>query len=150
MQVLILIRKLYVNESRIQFYLKEKVIKSEYLMFEICKLLEQNNISYYQITYKAVITATRPMKEECVNEIYSFEILSSTEWNYPLSFSPNTFFDISETLDLKIRAMKEYQSELCIYPHPRSLKGIKLNAKYQGMRVGKKYVEAFKSIRIIK
>lgn len=104
----------------------------------------------HQITYKAVITATRPMKEECVKEIYSFEILSSTEWNYPLSFSPNTFFDISETLDLKISAMKEYQSELCIYPHPRSLKGIKLNAKYQGMRVGKKYVEAFKSIRIIK
>lgn len=104
----------------------------------------------HQITYKAVITATRPMKDESVKEIYSFEILSSTEWNYPLGFSPNTFFDIGETLDLKIRAMKEYQSELCIYPHPRSLKGIKLNAEYQGMRVGKKYVEAFKSIRIIK
>lgn len=104
----------------------------------------------HQITYKAVITAIRPMKDESVKEIYSFEILSSTEWNYPLSFSPNTFFDIDETLDCKIRAMQEYQSELCIYPHPRSLKGIKLNAKYHGMRVGKKYVEAFKSIRIIK
>ncbi|RXJ95532.1 GlcNAc-PI de-N-acetylase [Arcobacter sp. AHV-9/2010] len=104
----------------------------------------------HQITYKAVITATRPMEDECVKEIYSFEILSSTEWNYPLSFSPDTFFDISDTLDLKIKAMKEYTSELCEYPHPRSLEGIKLNAKYQGMRVGKKYVEAFKSVRIIK
>jgi len=104
----------------------------------------------HQIAYKAVITATRPMGNEYVKEIYSFEILSSTEWNYPLSFSPDTFFDISDTLDLKIDSMKEYKSELCDYPHPRSLEGIELNAKYQGMRVGKKYVEAFKTIRCIK
>jgi hypothetical protein len=57
------------------------------------------------------------MEDECVKEIYSFEILSSTEWNYP---------------------------------HPRSLEGINLNAKYQGMRIGKKYVEAFKSVRVLK
>lgn len=104
----------------------------------------------HQITYKAVITATRPMEDECVKEIYSFEILSSTEWNYPLSFSPDTYYDISETIDLKINAMKKYISELCEYPHPRSIEGIELNAKYQGMRIGKRYVEAFKSVRVIK
>jgi len=104
----------------------------------------------HQITYKAVITATRPMQDECVKEIYSFEILSSTEWNYPLSFSADTYYDISTTLDLKIQSMKEYTSELCEFPHPRSLEGIELNAKYQGMRVGKKYVEVFKSIRVLK
>jgi LmbE family N-acetylglucosaminyl deacetylase len=104
----------------------------------------------HQITYKAVITATRPMEDEVTKEIYSFEILSSTEWNYPLSFSPDTYFNIESTLDLKIAAMKEYESELCQYPHPRSFEGIELNAKYQGMRVGKKYVEAFKSIRVVR
>jgi len=46
--------------------------------------------------------------------------------------------------------MREYTSELCAYPHPRSLDGIELNAKYQGMRIGKKYVEAFESVRVIK
>ena len=104
----------------------------------------------HRITYQAVLTATRPMKDESVKEIYSFEILSSTEWNYPLSFSPDTFFDISDTINLKLEAMKKYNSELCEYPHPRSLEGIELNAKYQGMRVGKKYVESFKSIRAIR
>lgn len=104
----------------------------------------------HQLTYKAVITATRPMSNELVKEIYSFEVLSSTEWNYPLSFSPDTFFDISDTLNLKIDAMKEYSSELCEYPHPRSLEGIELNAKYNGQRVGRKYIEAFKSVRVIK
>jgi len=104
----------------------------------------------HQLTYKAVITATRPMEGECVKEIYSFEILSSTEWNYPLSFSPDTFYDISDTLSLKLKAMQAYKSELCQYPHPRSLEGIELNAKYYGMRTGKKAVEAFKSVRVFK
>lgn len=104
----------------------------------------------HQITYNAVITATRPMKNESVKEIYSFEILSSTEWNYPLLFSPDIFFSIDDTIDLKLQAMKEYESELCQYPHPRSLEGIALSAKYQGMRVGKTYVESFKVVRIIK
>ena len=90
------------------------------------------------------------MQSECVKEIYSFEILSSTEWNFPISFSPDTYYDISDTLNLKIKAMEEYISELCEYPHPRSLEGIALNAKFQGMRVGKKAVEAFKCVRIIK
>ncbi|MBL0720965.1 MAG: PIG-L family deacetylase [Sulfurovum sp.] len=104
----------------------------------------------HRITYQAVLTATRAMEDECVKEIYSFEILSSTEWNYPLSFAPDIFFDISDTLDLKLDAMREYQSELCEYPHPQSLEGIELNAKYNGMRVGKKYVEAFKSVRVVR
>lgn len=104
----------------------------------------------HSLTYKAVLTATRPLEEECVKEIYSFEILSSTEWNYPLSFSPDFFVDISETIDLKLEAMNQYSSELREFPHPRSLEGIKLIAKYHGMRIGRKYVEAFKTIRVIK
>ncbi len=66
-----------------------------------------------------------------------------------MPFLPDTFFDIEDTLNLKIDAIKEYKSELCIHPHPRSIEGIELNAKYNGMRVGKKYVEAFKSVRVI-
>jgi LmbE family N-acetylglucosaminyl deacetylase len=104
----------------------------------------------HRLTYQAVLTATRPMQNECVKEIYSFEVLSSTEWNYPNSFSPDTYFDISDTIELKLKAMKKYASELCEYPHPRSLEGIDLNAKYQGMRVGKEYVEAFESVRVLK
>ena len=104
----------------------------------------------HRLTYQAVITATRPMADECVKEIYSFEILSSTEWNYPLSFSPDTYFDISDTIESKITAMQAYISELREYPHPRSLEGIRLNARYRGMQVGKEYVEAFKSVRVVR
>ncbi len=104
----------------------------------------------HQITYKAVITATRPIKGETVKEIFSFEIPSSTEWNYPLSFSPNVFYDISEIIDVKLMALEEYKTELREYPHPRSLEGVKLIAKNWGMKVGLNYAEAFKVVRIVK
>lgn len=104
----------------------------------------------HQITYKAVITAARPLKEDSVKEIYSFEIPSSTEWAYPVKFSPDIFFDISENIKDKIKAMKKYKSELKIYPHPRSLEAIEIIAKSWGLKVGLNYAEAFEAIRIIK
>ena len=104
----------------------------------------------HKITYQAVITATRPLPDETVKEIYSFEILSSTEWGYPLNFSPNVFFDIAETIDLKLKAMAKYKTELREFPHPRSLESIRLNAQLWGMKAGLKYAEAFKVVRMIK
>jgi len=107
----------------------------------------------HQITYKAVITATRPMSNETVKEIYSFEVPSSTEWggfdknNY---FIPNVFVDVSETIDTKINAMAQYKSELRKYPHPRSLEYLKDLAKINGAKVGIKYSENFYLVRALK
>lgn len=104
----------------------------------------------HRICYNAVVTATRPLITETVKELYSFEVLSSTEWNYPLSFSPDTFFEINKTIKDKINAIKAYKSELMEYPHPRSVRSIELNAEYWGVRTSLKYAEAFKTIRIIR
>lgn len=103
----------------------------------------------HTVTYRAVMTATRPMKGECVKEIYSFEVMSSTEWRYPITFSPNVFFDVTKTLNAKVKAMDAYKSELREFPHPRSLKGIELCAANWGMKLGVKYAEAFQCIRSI-
>lgn len=126
--------------DQIKNYIKPEIIFTHYK--------HDLNIDH-QITFNAVLTATRPMKEECVKEIYSFEVLSSTEWNYPLTFSPNTFFEIKDTLELKKEAMKVYSNELRDFPHPRSLKGIELNAENWGMKVGLNYAEPFILVRKI-
>ena len=110
---------------------------------------EDTNIDH-RIVYNAVLAATRPMVNEPVKEIYSFEVLSSTEWRYPLKFSPDLFFDVSETIDTKIKAMAAYQSELRDFPHPRSLEFIEMNAKNWGVKTGLSYAEAFKTVRCIK
>lgn len=102
----------------------------------------------HRVTYRAVLTASRPQVGETVKEIYSFEVLSSTEWNFPLTFSPDCFFDITGTIDTKVKAMEKYPGELRDYPHPRSLKGIRLNAEFWGMKTGMPFAEAFKTVRI--
>ena len=104
----------------------------------------------HQITYKAVITATRPMTGETAKEIYSFEVLSSTEWAYPTTFSPDVFYDISKMINTKLIALSSYKSELRKSNHPRSLGGVWNNASLWGQKVGVGYAEAFKCIRIIK
>ena len=66
----------------------------------------------HQITYRAVLTATRPLVDEVVKQIYSFFVPSSTEWNFPQTFSPDVYVDIRSTLRDKLKAMELYQSEL--------------------------------------
>lgn len=104
----------------------------------------------HQLTHKAVLTATRPMKDEIVKTVYSMEIPSSTEWNAyskDTIFVPNVFFNIENTIDLKVEAMKFYESELREYPHPRSLKFIKDLANVNGVKVGLNYSENFMLVR---
>ncbi len=104
----------------------------------------------HQITHQAVLTATRPMNDECVKTIYSMEVPSSTEWNSfsaQTAFIPNVFFEVEDTIDLKIEAMAKYKSELREYPHPRSLQHLKELAKANGTKVGLNYSENFMLIR---
>lgn len=107
----------------------------------------------HQITAQAVVTATRPISTgHIVNEIYAFETLSATEWNFSncVPFTPNVFIDVSETFSDKLKAMQCYKSELCEAPHPRSLDIMDAVAKKMGSVVGKKYAEALMVVRIIK
>lgn len=107
----------------------------------------------HQYTARAVLTATRPIGDYSVNEIYAFETLSSTEWNFDYSaqpaFSPNVFVDITDFYDRKVEAMKCYISELCNFPHPRSIEGMDVLSKTRGMAAGMERAEAFMLVRRI-
>ena len=106
----------------------------------------------HRIANKAVLTAARPVGSCGVKEIYAFETVSSTEWNFgnrQLCFYPNVYVDIEKYFDLKCKAMKSYESELCEFPHPRSLEMLEILAKKWGSTVGKQYVEGFEMVRMI-
>lgn len=126
----------------------EKYVKQikPYLLFT--HSIHDLNIDH-QRTHQAVLTATRPLSDVPVREIYAFETLSSTEWNYPVQFRPDTFVNIKTTLEQKLAAMAAYTGELREYPHPRSLKGLQQNAEVWGMKTGGGCVEAFETVRRI-
>ncbi len=100
----------------------------------------------HEILFDAVLVATRPT-EACIEAVYAFDTASSTEWAYPRSFIPDTWIDISTTIDLKLKAMECYESELRPYPHPRSLRGLEYKARAWGNQSCMDAAEVFMTVR---
>lgn len=99
---------------------------------------------------RAVLMATRPMVDQSVKEIATFEIPSSTEWafgQFKSPFCPNIFVDIKATLSTKIEALKQYRTEVRDFPHPRSPEALQALAQYRGSTVGLEAAEAFALVR---
>ncbi|KHM52667.1 GlcNAc-PI de-N-acetylase [Anaerovibrio lipolyticus] len=106
----------------------------------------------HMITYKAVVTACRPLPGNTVKELYFFETLSSTEWQIPTAdkiFTPQVYVDVEKYMDKKIEALHLYESEMREYPHSRSYEAVEILAKYRGFTVGKHFAEAFELGRYI-
>ena len=107
----------------------------------------------HQRTFEAIITTCRPMQDENVKIIITFETPSGTEWRSPTDprhFLPNLFFSVSENdVDSKIKGMESYEFERRNYPHPRSPEALKIQAQRWGVVVGTNYAEAFCLIRSI-
>jgi N-acetylglucosamine malate deacetylase 1 len=108
----------------------------------------------HRAIFEATLVATRSFTYPFIQQVFSFEVLSSTE-QAPASlpgwqFAPNYFVDINDTLKRKIRGMACYKSEFNGFPFPRSEKGIRTLAHYRGMQCGKEAAEAFEVIKIIR
>jgi len=103
----------------------------------------------HQLTHRAVLTACRPTPACAVREIYSFEVLSATEWNTAgcEPFSPNVFIDISQYLTIKQQAIEAYHLETRPAPHTRSIENILRLAEFRGNTVGVEAAEAFSLVR---
>ena len=93
-----------------------------------------------------MLVATRPV-ERSIEAVYAFDTASSTEWGYPRSFVPDTWVDISSTLEHKIAAMACYESEVRPYPHPRSLEALRHRARAWGNQHCLEAAEVFMTVR---
>lgn len=105
------------------------------------------------IVHRAVLTATRPGAGQCVQEIYSFEVPSSTEWAFQQltpPFKPNVFVDVTRSLDAKLAAMASYETEARKFPHPRSPEALRAIAMRWGSVAGCSAAEAFEMVRSVR
>lgn len=101
------------------------------------------------LTYKAVETACRPTGKKNPKEIYTFEIVCSSNWTFESNFQPNTFVDISDYWEKKLGAWHRYTGETRPFPFPRSDVGLETLSQFRGMSVGLRKVEAFQLVRKI-
>ena len=133
-----------------------KIVEKEKKSFDPSVIITHHsgdlNIDH-QLTFQAVITATRPMENEGVKAILTFETPSGTEWQAstdPRTFKPNFFVELSEeNIQAKMKGMECYEFEKRPYPHPRSPDALRVLAEYRGISVGLKMAEAFEIIRWI-
>ncbi len=103
----------------------------------------------HQITFRAVMTAVRPMEGSPVRALYAYEVASSTEWafgKFEPVFRPARFVDIEGFVEKKIEAMAAYEAESRPVPHPRSPEVLRAMAVVRGSAAGLKAAEAFEVI----
>lgn len=107
----------------------------------------------HKVIFDAALVAARPVGNYSVKEIYSYETLSETEWAHPYAseiFYPTVFesLDVSD-FELKLKAMRCYDSQLRDFPASRSIESLEALAKYRGCTVQVNRAEAFMLIRKI-
>ncbi len=99
------------------------------------------------IVHDAVVTACRPIPQKQIpHTLLFFEVQSCTEWQTPGSaapFVPGWFVDISGTIKRKLEALRAYETEMCPWPHARSIKAVEHLARWRGSNIGVKAAEAF-------
>jgi N-acetylglucosamine malate deacetylase 1 len=102
--------------------------------------------------YHSFSVAWRPVTEEGrnVREVYCYETLSETHWNFPYvepGFLPNVWVDVSDYLETKIRAMACFKSQIMPHPGPRSLEAVRSLARWRGSQMGMEAAESFVMVR---
>jgi len=103
----------------------------------------------HRLVFDSTLVAVRPVPGAIVKKLYTYEVPSSTEWS-ALSerwFIPNTYINISGTIDKKLAAVRAYASELRTYPHPRSERAVRLYHQQRGLYCGLEWAEAFNLLR---
>ncbi len=78
-----------------------------------------------------------------IEKVYSYEILSETNFNFKNSFKPNHFENISNQMNMKIKILKIFKSEIKKHPFPRSLDSVISLAKLRGSQSNYKFAESF-------
>ena len=123
----------------------ERVIRAVHPRVVYCQHGGDVNRDHH-LLFQAALVATRPL-ERSIESVYAFETASSTEWGHPRTFTPDTWVDISQTLERKLAAMACYVSELRDYPHPRSLEALEHRAHAFGNQVCLEAAEVFMTLR---
>ena len=101
------------------------------------------------VLFDSVAVATRPVPGQTVRRLLTYAPTSSTEWT-PAAvnwFVPNWFVDVSRTIERKVAAFAQYETEQRDYPHPRSERAIRATAEFYGASCGCDHAEPFVVVR---
>lgn len=96
--------------------------------------------------FAAMRVVLRPWSAHPPRQVILYEVPSSTDQSPPIpaeAFLPNHYVNVDDSIDLKLAAMRCYERESRVFPHPRSEEGIRVFARKRGMECGFHHAEAF-------
>ncbi|WP_114993554.1 PIG-L deacetylase family protein [Synechococcus sp. UW179A] len=106
----------------------------------------------HRLIFDSCLVASRPIRPNANLQLLAcYETISESFWNAPgiePQFTPNWFLDITAHIDSKCNAMLCYQSQVSLYPGPRSVEALRSLALFRGSQHGFAYAEAFHIIRM--
>jgi LmbE family N-acetylglucosaminyl deacetylase len=106
----------------------------------------------HRLVFESAMVGTRPIGPGAgIRLVAAYETLSETHWNAPHiepNFTPNWVSDISATLDLKLAALRCYESQIHPFPGPRSIEAVTALATFRGTQAGFAAGEALHVIRM--
>ncbi len=105
--------------------------------------------SDHRVVFDAATACTKWFRYPFVRRVLAYETISETEFGLDsgYTFHPNCFIDISGFLERKLEVMAIYQSELGVFPFPRSIEAVRVLAKLRGTASGFMAAEAFQLLR---
>ena len=104
----------------------------------------------HQAAFQSAMVMCRPNGGHRARSVLAYETVSETNWNAPPltpGFLPNTYIDISDYLETKLKAFEAYHSQVRPFPHERSLESLRALAILRGSTVGFRAAEAFVALR---
>jgi LmbE family N-acetylglucosaminyl deacetylase len=101
--------------------------------------------SDHRIAYEAAAVAARPYSLPSFERLLCYSVDTLTHAGRGAQ-QFNVYSDITETLELKLKAMQVYETEVRAYPHPRSLEAMRYTALRNGAVVGLRAAEVFQAV----
>lgn len=104
----------------------------------------------HQAAFASAMVMSRPNGSHVPRSVLAYETVSETNWNAPpltSGFLPNTYVDISDYIETKLKAFQAYKSQVRPFPHERSIESLRALATLRGSTVGFKAAEAFVALR---
>ena len=101
--------------------------------------------SDHRVAYEAAAVAARPFSLPTFERLLCYSVDTLTHAGQGAQ-QFNVYSDITETLEVKLKAMQIYETEVRAYPHPRSVEAMRYMALRNGAMVGLRAAEVFQSV----
>lgn len=108
--------------------------------------------SDHRIVFDGATACCKSFRAPWLKQLLAYETPSETDFALDpdsRGFHPNLWIDISATLEEKLNALSIYQSELGVFPFPRSREAIEALARLRGSQAGVAAAESFMVLKWI-